>query len=85
MSVNFEKPLSDEQQEIVKEFFGADFAAGDDRTALINSTKFYQREMSDMARKLNQVVTLELNEPGEIITLSDGSRYQVTPEGWRKL
>ena len=85
MSVNFEKPLSDEQQEIVKEFFGERLETMDEQTALLNTNQLFGNEMCNLARELNQVVTAELNQGGEIKTLSDGSRYQVTPEGWRKL
>ena len=85
MSMNFDRPLTDEQQQVFREFMGDRVEAMDKSTALLNTRNFVGSEMSDLARKLNQVVTLEMNEPGEIKTLSDGSRYQVTPEGWRKL
>lgn len=68
-----------------KEFMGDRLEAMDRKMALLNTREFVGSEMSNMARKLNQVVTVELNELGEIKTLSDGTRYQVTPSGWKKL
>ena len=85
MSMNFERPLTDEQREFFKDFMGDRVEAMDEKTALLNTNKFDRSEMSQLATKFEQVITTELNEPGEVKKLSDGTSYQVTPSGWRKL
>jgi len=38
-----------------------------------------------IANTARQPVSVELNEQGEIKTMSDGTKYQVTPSGWKKI
>ncbi len=85
MSMNFEKPLTDENQSFLREFIGEDLVALDEKTALFNTRNVNQRAVGHIAKMVNQVVTVEINEPDEIKTLSDGSEYQVTPQGWKKI
>ena len=85
MSMNFNKPLTDENQAFLKEFMGEDLVALDRKQALFNSRQINQQAMKHIANEVGQVVTVELNEPNEIKVMSDGSRYEVTPSGWKKL
>lgn len=85
MSMNFDNPIDAEQQAFIKEMFGKDVAAMDDKTVLVNRRQFLQTEMKAVANKTGQPVSLEINDEGEIKTLSDGSRYRVTKDGWEKL
>lgn len=85
MSMNFEKPLTDENQEFLREFIGEDIIALDEKTVLFKTRNVNQQAVSHIAKMVNQVATVEINEPDEIKTLSDGSQYQVTPQGWKKL
>lgn len=85
MSMNFKEPLSDEAFAKIKKFFGEP-AAGDRKTLLFNEMKVIDSSaMTEIANTAKQPATIELHGNGEIKTLSDGTRYQVTPQGWRKL
>lgn len=85
MSLNFQDPINKKDQEFIKEFFGDRLEVVDERTALLNTRSFAQSEMKTLTNRLNQVVELELNGDDEIKTMADGTRYKVTPEGWRKI
>jgi len=85
MSMNFNKPLTEDNQSFLREFMGEDLVALDQSKALFDTRPINQQAVKHIANELNQVVTVELNEPGEIKTMSDGTRYEVTPDGWKKL
>lgn len=85
MSMNFDRPISEEHQDFIKKLMGDQVEALDDRTTLLNTAFIDQKKMSAIANKTNQVVTVEINEPDEIKTMSDGTRYKVTPHGWVKV
>lgn len=85
MSIQFDKPISDEQQDFVRKMFGDRVAAMDSKTVLLGKTQFLQSEMKKLANETRQVVTLEVNGEGDIKTLSDGSRYKVTERGWKRI
>ena len=85
MSMNFEKPLTDENQEFLREFIGEDIVALDEKTVLFRTRNVNQQAVSHIADMVNQVATVEINGLGEIKTLSDGSQYQVTAHGWKKI
>ena len=85
MSINFNNPVDPEASSMIKELFGKPVAE-DDKTFLFNQQlELHQKQMSELARKAGQPVVVELNSEGEIKTMRDGTRYQVTPKGWRKL
>lgn len=85
MSINFKEDLSDSQQAMIQKLFGREVEAMDKRIVLLNTREVLRSDMSEVARETNQVVELELNEEGDIKTLSDGSKYRVTKEGWKKI
>ena len=68
-----------------EEMFGKDIAAMDQKTVLLNRRMHLQSEMKKVANQTKQPVSLEINNEGEIKTLSDGSQYRVTKSGWKKL
>lgn len=85
MSINTEQPMNAATAARLREMFGEPVAA-DPKTMLFDKLKALdQREMSDVARIAGQPVTVEVNGPGEVKTMSDGSKYQVTSQGWKKL
>lgn len=85
MSMNFESPITPEQRAMIEELFGKP-AAADDKTLLFDDMKVIESKvMGNIARATNQPVRIELHGSGEIRTLADGSRYEVTPAGWKKL
>ena len=81
----FNKPISDDDKSFIKEMFGKDIAAMDQKTVLLNRRMHLQSEMMKVANQTKQPVSLEINNEGEIKTLSDGSQYRVTKSGWEKL
>ncbi len=85
MSMNFNKPITLEDQSFIREFMGDKLTAIDESSVLFDASIIQGKEMRAIARRLNQVVEVELNESGEIKIMSDGSRYQVTASGWKKL
>ena len=85
MSMNFNKPLSEENQSFIRDFMGDDLVALDQNKALFNAGQVNQQALKHIANELNQVVEIEANAPSEIKTMSDGSRYQVTLQGWKRL
>ena len=85
MSLNFNNPVGPEAESLIKELFGKPIAE-DGKTFLFDQQlELHQKKMTELANKAGQPATVELNSDGEIKTLRDGTRYQVTPKGWRKL
>ncbi len=85
MSMNFDNPINKEQQGFIRELLGDKLEAIDEKTALFDAREVFSQDVSKIATKLNQRVTVELNEPGEIKEMSDSTQYRVTPQGWKKL
>ncbi len=86
MSINFNQPIDDSDQEFVRKFLKDDLVALDKRTALFNTETFDTADVGErIAEKTHQAVTIEVNHMGETKTMSDGTKYQVTAEGWVKL
>jgi len=85
MSINFNEPIGPEASSMLRELFGKPVAE-DGKTFLFEElAPMHQRKMPELANKAGQPVDVELNSVGEIKTMRDGTRYQVTPKGWRKL
>lgn len=85
MSVSFPDSINKEAFRKLQKAFG-DAAAHDDKTFLYNEMPQIDRKvMSDIARTAKQPATVELHGEGEIKVMSDGTRYQATPQGWKRL
>ena len=85
MSINFEDQVNPEALEKMREIFG-DSVVNDGRQFLFNKMQtIKQADMKAIANAAKQVATVELHTEGEVKTMADGTRYQVTPAGWRKL
>lgn len=85
MSINFQKPVSNAIYEQLKEAMGEPVAT-DRRTFLYDQVRTVeQRLMKEIANAAKQPVIVELNSVGDIKTMDDGQRYELTPEGWRLL
>jgi len=91
MSMNFEDDMNEETRELLKETFGDSIKAMDSRNVLLESMEgelkkmFSQEEMKKVANTAKQPVSVELNGLGDIKTMSDGTEYALTKQGWRKL
>lgn len=59
--------------------------AGDGQSFLYESVEIEPQAMQELAVKAQQPVTVELHAEGEIKTMADGTQYQVTKRGWRKV
>lgn len=84
MSMSFQNELTEDKQSFVRDILKEQVVAIDERTALLKG-ELLQSKMKQVANELNEPVSVELNEVGEIKTMSDGSRYKVTKQGWLKL
>ena len=85
MSMSFDNPLTEEQQKIRDEFLGDSMVAGDEKTALFEHFNLQREEMSKLANAVEQPVTVEINDIGDTKTMSDGTKYHLTKQGWRKI
>jgi len=41
--------------------------------------------MKKIANAAKQPVSIELNDLGEVKTMQDGTKYEVTPNGWKRI
>jgi len=85
MSMQFDKPISKQHQKFIKELFGDGLVVMDERKALLHSKTIDPHKMKMVANEVGQPVDVEINDLGEIKTLSDGSMYEVTSKGWEKI
>ena len=85
MSMQFDNPVNDAALAKIKELFGEPVAS-DRKTLLFDRMRdIRQHEMKEVANLAKQPATVEIHGQGTIKTMSDGTRYEVTPQGWRKL
>ncbi len=84
MSMNFEHPITEQQQDFVRELMGDKVKALDEKVALFDSRAFRQNEMKQIANEVNQPVTVELNDIGDRKEVG-GIVYELDAKGWRKL
>lgn len=85
MSIQFDDPVNEETRQRIREAFG-EAVASDEKTFLFdNMREIHQKTMKEIANTAKQPATVGLHRQGEIVTLSDGSRYEVTPRGWRRI
>ena len=90
MSINFNDPMNSEVMAKLQELFKngtlPEPVAMDERRALFNDDpRLQQRTMIELANAAKQPVMFELNEEDEIKEMSDGTKYRVTPKGWKKM
>ena len=85
MSINFEDPMNEAAKSMMEELFKDRIQAMDERTALLDKMELQQKAMSELATVAKQPVTAEIHPVGDIKTMSDGTKYEVTADGWRKL
>jgi hypothetical protein len=85
MSLNFHDPMNEQASAFIKKLFEP--TAMDEQQVLLNdlTDKVDQANMKELANLAKQPVTLEINELGEIKEMSDGTKYRLTLQGWRKL
>jgi len=87
MSMNFKEPVDKEFQDWMAkrlEDMGAEVVDMDDRTTLINNLSVERRQMTEIANRAGQPLTVELNDKDEIKEVG-GVKYRVTPKGWKKV
>jgi len=85
MSINFKNDVNDETIKLLKDAFGEPLA-NDRRTFLFDRlNEIKQPIMKKVANAAKQPATVEIHGHGDIKVLSDGTRYFVTPQGWRKI
>lgn len=85
MSINFNRELNDDGLAKMREVFGEAVASDGKQFLFDKMQEIKQADMKAIANAANQPATVELHGDGEIKTMADGTRYQVTPTGWKKL
>lgn len=83
--MTFDNPVNEQARALIKQVFGKKLVANDDKTFLLTEVEFAAADMKKIAKVAKQPARLELSGEGEIKTLADGTRYQVTARGWQKL
>lgn len=85
MSMNFDRPVNEAALAKIKEIFGQP-TASDGKTLLFDEMgEIDSRDMKKIANLAKQPAVIEVHGDGDIKELGDGTRYKVTPRGWRKL
>jgi len=85
MSMHFERPLSEDETKLLRQLVGEPVAYDTQNFLFDDLSVVNQKDMSRLANAINQPVTVEINAEGEIKTMRDGTKYRVTPRGWRKI
>lgn len=81
--MEFQNELTPAQREIVEALAGLPEA--DDGKKFLFNRKIGHRRVAKIAREVGEAVTAQVVGEGRIETLSDGTRYEVTARGWKKL
>jgi len=84
MSINFENPMNDETRRLAETMFKG-LVAMDEKTILINDCTLFQPDFKKLVNASGQIVEVEMHDKGDIKKMSDGTRYQMTIFGWKKL
>jgi len=86
MSIQFENPMNEETAERIKKTFGDKIAVIDERNVLLERlSEINQKEMKAIANTAGQPVTVNIHDQGDIIEMSDGTKYCVTTKGRMKV
>jgi hypothetical protein len=86
MSIQFDEPMNEESSEMIKKMFGDVVVVSDEQNVLLEKlTDIHQKEMSLLAKTAKQPVTAKMHDDGDIVEMIDGTKYQVTKRGWRKI
>ena len=85
MSINFENEVNQEAIEKMRKAFGDPVAADGKQFLFDRMQEIKQSDMKAIVNAAKQPAAVELHGEGEIKTMADGTRYEVTPTGWRKL
>ena len=88
MGMHFENPIDDETMDLIKKKFIGHIAVADQQNILLeklNEKIIHQKDMSEIARKANQPATLKMYDQDDVVEMTDGTKYQVTKSGWKKL
>jgi len=84
MSINFNEPVNEATNSLIKELFGVP-KADDRKTYLFDELNtIWGNKMKRLTNQAQQPVTVEANSIGDIKTMADGTRYRVTHTGWEK-
>ena len=85
MSMNFNQPVNPEALRMIEEVFGKPVVS-DGKTLLFdNMGEIDSRDMRNIANAAKQPAIIEIHGGSDIKVMADGTRYQVTPNGWRRL
>lgn len=85
MSIQFEKSMNAETRDFILRAFGEKVVVMDDKNALLENFEVLdQKVMKEVAKTAKQPATVGIHGEGDVVKMSDGTEYIVTPHGWRK-
>lgn len=86
MSMQFDEAMDEKSKAAIMKAFGDTMAVSDEKTALFdNLTEEKQEEFEAFPYEIDQNVTTKIHKGGDVVEMSDGTKYQVTTKGWRKI
>ena len=86
MSMQFDQPMDKKTSKRIKEMFGDNIVVMDAQNVLLeNLSEIHQKQMKVVADTSKQPITMNIHDEDDIVEMTDGTKYQVTPKGWQKI
>lgn len=82
MSINYQYDLNEAGRDFMEELFGSAMTHDGKQFLYDKLNSVSQADMTELANKAQQPVTVEIHSEGEIKTMADGTQYKVTKRGW---
>lgn len=86
MGIRFNDEVGADVVALMRELYGEP-AASDGKTFLFDKglERVSRTGMTAVANRAKQPASLEVYPAGDVVTMSDGTQYRVTPNGWQKV
>jgi len=87
MSIQFDGPIDAEARAELIKLIGRNVLVDDGQNFLLSNENetILQFQMAQVANAAKQPVKVMLHDEGDVIEMRDGTKYRVTPNGWRKI
>ena len=86
MGMHFEEPMDEATALEIRKTFEQKIAVMDAKNVLLEKIgDFEQQQMEDIKYRAVKPVETKLYDENDIVEMTDGTKYKVTPEGWRKV
>lgn len=86
MGISFKDEVGADVVALMRELYGEP-AASDGKTFLYDKglERVSRTAMNAIANRAKQPASLEMYGADDVVTMSDGTQYRVTPNGWQKV